>query len=161
MNHECPYHWQYLDAIDPRHQDKVGWCGPASLEIALRALGKPITQQEIVDSVDNIDDGMSWEEMIEVAENYGCSVVMYKNAEYNALVNVYDRTGCPIIVGWNSDRDGEPGAHFSVVKYANREMITLADPEYKDLFSLSRQAFEAVWKDDESERTFMVVMPKP
>lgn len=152
-------HTRYIDAIQPNHQNGVGHCGPASLEIAFRALGKNVTQEEIAAEVDNVDDGMSWGEMIRVAMNHGFTVGVYKHSEYDALVNAYNRCACPIIVGWDSDRDGEPGAHFSVVKHVNGEMIRLADPQFEDYYSLSRPDFEAVWYDAESNRAFMAIMP--
>lgn len=158
---ERPAHTRYIDAIEPSHQGTEGWCGPASLEIAFRALGLHVSQEEIVEDVANVNEGMSWLDMVEQADRHGFAVGLYKGAEYEALVNAFNRCACPIIVAWNSDRDGEPDAHFSVVKHVNGEMIKLADPQFEDYYSLSRPDFEAVWFDAETHHAFMVVMPNP
>lgn len=159
MSHERPAHTRYIDAINPVHGGEVGHCGPSSLRIAFNALGKHVTEQEIADAIQDVEDGMSWVEMIAVAQQHGCVVGVYKSAEYEALVNAYNRSACPIIVGWDSDRDGTPGAHFSVVKHVNGEMITLADPQFEDLYSLSKLDFMEKWFDDDSRHAFMVLMP--
>ena len=91
-------------------------CGPSSLQIALRALDKKMDDWVIPLVVEDIAAGLSWDEMQMVAHIYCCEAVLNKNSSYQHLVDAHNETGCPIIVGWDSDRDGEAGAHFSVVK---------------------------------------------
>jgi len=151
---------EYLRAIEPTRQQEANFCGPASLEIALRALGIEADQDTIVKTVDNIEDGMSWQEMENAVRLYGCGALRSKEASYDNLLDVHYETGLPIIVAWMSDRDGESGAHFSVVKRMNLRSITLADPEYQDFVTYLSVEFIEKWKDAETERAFMAIVPE-
>lgn len=150
---------KYLKPIEPTRQTGEGYCGPASLEIALRVFGLEVDQDTIGKTVDKIEDGMSWDEMENAARLCGCSVFRDREASFDHLFDAYSETGLPIIVAWMSDRDGEPGAHFSVVKSINGQMITLADPQYEDFVTYSRDDFFQRWKDAETERAYMVIFP--
>lgn len=150
---------EYLKAIEPTHQTGEGWCGPASLFLALRALGIEADQDTIAKTVDDIEEGMSWEEMENAVCLYGCSAIRKKESSYDHLLDDHYETGLPIIVAWMSDRDGEPGAHFSVVKRMNMRSITLADPEYSDLITYSQPDFISRWRDAETEKAFMIIFP--
>ena len=148
-----------LRKIEPVHQTGVGACGPASLEISLRALGIEADQDTIAKTVDNINEGMSWEEMENAVRMYGCEAFRDKESSYDHLLDAHYETGLPIIVAWMSDRDGEPGAHFSVIKRMNMRSITLADPEYQDFVTYSQPDFMAKWRDEETQRAYMIVFP--
>ena len=60
---------QYIEAIEPHHEGAS--CGPASLEIALRAVGVRVDQSEIAMLVEDVNEGLSWEEMRTMAHVYG------------------------------------------------------------------------------------------
>ena len=152
-------HGQYLRAIEPTHQTGEGWCGPASLFVALRALGIETDQDTIAKTVDDINGGMSWVEMENAARLLGCAVFRDKESSYDHLLDAHYETGLPIIVAWMSDRDGEPGAHFSVIKRMNMRSITLADPEYQDFVTYSQPDFMEKWRDEETQRAYMIVFP--
>ena len=151
---------EYLRRIEPIHQHSEGYCGPASLLVALRALGIEADQDTIDKTVYNIKDGMSWEEMENAVRLYGCSAFREKETSYDHLLDAHYETGLPIIVAWMSDRNGEEdGAHFSVVKHMNLMSITLADPEFEDYITYSSVEFMKKWRDEETERAYMVIFP--
>lgn len=128
--------------------------------MALRAFGIEADQDTIAKTVDDIQDGMSWEEMENAARLYGCNVFRDRESSYDHLLDAHYETGLPIIVAWMSDRDGDPkAAHFSVVKRMNLRDITLADPQLEDFITYSSVEFMEKWSDFETERAFMVVFP--
>lgn len=150
----------YIDKIEPVHETGEGWCGPASLEIALRALGIEVNQEAIATVFDDIEEGLSWDDMQRIAGAYGCPTFRDWEASYENLAIVFNETSLPIIVAWMSDRDGEPGAHYSVVKHIDAQSIILADPEYEDYVMYSRDSWMKRWYDEETRRAYMVIFPK-
>ena len=151
---------EYLRHIESVHQTGEGYCGPSCIEISLRALGIEADQDTIAKTVEDITEGMSWEEMENAVRLCGCSAFREKEASYDHLLDTHYETGLPIIVAWMSDRDGEgEGAHFSVVKRMNLLSITLADPQFQDYITYSSVEFMKKWRDAETERAYLVIFP--
>ena|SRR3990167_7064899 len=147
-----------LELLEP-YEQKYNWsCGSASLLVCYRAYGIKITEDEIIKESFTDEEGMSWQQMREHVDSMGFKPHHKKYASYDTLLNTLVRTQSPTIVCWMSDRDGEDGAHFSVVKTMTPDSISILDPAFGDMHTMNRWAFEEKWMDQETHNAFLTIL---
>src|SRR3972149_4210269 len=143
-----------IDRIAPYEQKYEASCGPASLSIALRALGHSNTEERIMREGEMSMTGVEWEDMLKyVSDKMFYPLVYRTRATYEDLLEEHQDIGYPIFVCWKTDRTlreggnfagsfkAEPGPHFSVVKYMTKDEIYIADPSFGDIFKMTREDF--------------------
>jgi len=117
-------------------------CGPYALEAVLRFYGDKISPAALSRLCRTNRHGTSPENLAAAARARGFTVKTKEWAEINDLIKEL-RRGFPPIVLWFSENEG----HYSVIVGADRQFITLADPELGKNRKLSRSVFRRVWFD--------------
>lgn len=129
-------------------QVSSGYCGPASLLIAFRALGMPEgrpepTEQDIGEQAGTDEAlGTTLAGMEQAARFYGYDATAKTGATFEQLANALASGAVPI-VAWFSDTDG----HYSPVQEVTPTDITLSDPETAAPNRFTLQDFLAIWQD--------------
>ena len=147
-----------MKEAEPYEQTERFSCGPSSLFICYRSFGLDITEQEIINSTGATDEqGSDWEDLERDAKGRGFTATMHNNGSYGSLM-LSMAGDTQVIVGWWSTRQvGADFAHYSVVRRITPEDITLMDTSFGDEFTMTRQAFEHSWRDEETEHGFLVL----
>lgn len=146
---------------DPYEQRKTYTCGPATLLMAYKYLGKNFLEEDIAEKLHTDKEGTSWEELIAHPSNLGYRVEFTSNADWEDLRRNMDKG--VVCVSWQTDRYGEPDGHFSLVADMTDDMIELANPglsidKWPDIFD--KQTFMSKWQDEQLSKCFMVIIPK-
>lgn len=134
-------------------QEVDGTCGPVSLRMALTCFGIYVSERELVyrcrtwlGILDSIYfGGTRHTHLAEAAAGYRQVRRFSYETEWEVLVaTLSPRT--PGIVEWISDRDWDQAdCHYSVAIEAGGDWITLADPQFGDVWTCSREHFERKW----------------
>lgn len=150
-----------VDLIMPYEQVYDWSCGPASLHIAYNALGRDISEDQLIKEADCNEDGTEWKEMLANPSRHGFGVWEGHKADYDDLSRLVQVIGYPVIVPWYSSRGKTPDAdHYSVIKRISPLGVLLADPGQGDYFPIQRDEFIKRWTCNGNNRDYLVVVPQ-
>lgn len=149
------------DRIEAEEQSYDWDCGPMSLRIVYKALGKNIPEDQLVKELDCDEDGTEWQEMEAHIRRKGFNCWVQEKSNYESLAVIYQRTGLPIIVyWWKPDGETPPDYHYSVVKKVTDGEITIADPGDGKFHTYSKEGWNKLWRDEDGNKSFLVIVPK-
>ena len=122
-----------------------GFCGPASLKIALSYFNKEFSEKKLTKLTKaNRQFGTEHEGMIKAIKKINGYVFAKENSTINDLEYFIKKENLPVIVGW-FDNDGD---HYSVVFDINSKNIILADPACNQpKREIKRKIFPKIWFD--------------
>lgn len=123
-------------------ETREGFCGPASLKIALSRLGIDKTERELVKLTKCQEGGVELEELLKVAKKFKVKGFIVEN---HGIIEIrkYLRKKYIIIVAWFNQDDG----HYSVVSRIDKENIYLQDPELGHPRAIRIEKFKRIWFD--------------
>jgi len=140
---------RYTDLIQPYTQLSDTSCSAASLHMAYKALGKNYFEEGIMEQFDTEHRGYAeWEDLIMHPGTVRFTSFVFTDCGYDLLREIYEYHGFPTIVLWSPNHNHEDVSHFSPIKIVNHEKITIADPYYGDMETLSRKSFIRAWRND-------------
>lgn len=126
-------------------QENEAYCGPAVVQLVLRRFGVELAQRDIAKELEtDMVVGTSASELQKFFEKRGLAVERKNNATWEELQTAPARGVA--IVGY-IEPEGDP--HYAVVKSADHQAITLADPWHGDDFVLPKEEFLKRWVDNE------------
>lgn len=117
--------------VKPRRQRTQYTCMSTSMAMALTAVGKDTTEDE-VNKVMGARPmrGASWEQAIACAQHYGCRATLICPSTVKQLKEYTDR-GVPVMIAWNPE--GRDWSHASVVFDVDDNFnVHVADPNIPD-----------------------------
>ncbi|MDO8429577.1 MAG: cysteine peptidase family C39 domain-containing protein [Candidatus Daviesbacteria bacterium] len=131
----------------------TGYCGPASLKIALSYYNVEKEEKELAELCNVSKElGTNDKSLKKAAEELGFKVEIQNFCEYSDLER-WLRKGVPVIVDWftrgrsdYSDSEVADG-HYSVVIGIDEKNIYLQDPEIGRTRAINRKDFMRVWFD--------------
>lgn len=146
------------ERLNPYEQKTDYTCGPASLLIAYRLLGRNYNEEVLAVELGTTKKGTDWEQMISHPAKLGYKVEFKANATWANLVSALKRG--VVIVGWEADDDGAPEGHFSVIKSIAGNLIEIANPglppdEWPEI--IDKTAFLGKWRDEEMPRAMLII----
>ena len=135
-------------------QQETGWCGPASLQIALAHLGEEYEQDWIAHTTAcSVFGETSNDAMLRFVSLNGFSFWCLVLARWEDLLF---GDGVVTIVDYTKDGVG----HYSVVVDRKQEYLYLADPEVGNIEVWERKLFEEHWHDDGCSRWALIIYKK-
>ena len=123
------------------HQQKEGFCGPASLKIVLRFFGVKKSEKELGELMGcTRHKGVTGFEIVTAAEKLGFKGYVKDFSTLEEMREILARK-IPVIVEWFSEI--EP--HFSVVARVDDNFVYLQDPEIGDMRKIELKTFDRIW----------------
>jgi len=132
------------------YREVGGNCGPASLRIALRQLGKDVAEKTLAErGGGNPEDGTSPEGLARAARDSGARAKIVENMSIGQLKKLTD-AGTPVIVDYqDGPADSYNNGHYSVASKVGKT-VTLSDPSSKNpLREVPVGNFVDRWHDEE------------
>ena len=132
-------------------QKKEGWCGPTSLQYALKKQGVNTSQEYLVEMTGTTTKkGVDPGKLSEVARKYGMKVETVRND--NPLttlvqINKFIDDGYSVIVDYLVGKDIKSDGHYAVVHKIEDGQIKLLDPQNAKITSFKLNRFVNKWKD--------------
>lgn len=140
---------RYTDFIQPYKQLSKTSCSAASLHMTYKSLGFNLFEEGMMEQFDTEYRGYAeWEDLIRHPPTVGFTQFTFNDCRYDLLREIYEQYGFPTIILWSPNHNHEDVGHFSPIKIVNHEEITIADPYYGDMETLSRKSFIKVWRND-------------
>ncbi len=135
-------------------------CGPAALLTALsyfQQIPAELTEQALAHRMaTNRHDGTEEAAMIETASQLGYTVASGDGGTA-ALLHERFKNQQPCVVSWNTDDD----YHFCVVIGVDDHKVALADPWYRGVKMIDRDAFERAWVNSQGVRGWWMALRAP
>jgi len=106
-------------------------CMAASISAALRALGKPFTEEDVNKVLGAAPlRGARWEEAMATLQYFGCRGTLVVPATLT-MVKSWTDQGYPVLIAWNPE--GRPWSHASVVAdVSSTGIVKVMDPNIPD-----------------------------
>ena len=125
------------------YRQQSGYCGPASLKMALAYFGVNKSERELGQlSGCSKRWGTPGEGLLAAARKLGFEGEIIDQADINQL-RAYIKKKIPVIVNWFSTDEG----HYSVVVDVTQTHVVLQDPERGRRRSMPTALFKRVWFD--------------
>lgn len=151
-------------------QEQSGWCGPAVIQMVLKAAGIDNQQKEIANKVYLRWWGTTQDAMIAYLSQYFKEMGSSQNLGIKEAKK-HLSLGRIVVVDWWNDLDGsdEPDGHYSVLLFISPDnILTLADPSCDGGFrKIAAKDFIRRWYDYKdfncnikSQRWLLWVNPK-
>jgi len=132
-------------------------CGPATMKLVYGCFGVEYDEETLIQELNTRpEEGTDWIDMIRHPYERGYNISFLNYSNWKALYRNWMH-GFPIIVGWMSPNGGVEEGHYSVVKYMDKQCITLADTAEGKEIQMKKDAFISVWHDDETSAAFLVI----
>ena len=144
-------------AIPFFHQKTEFTCGPASLEMVMRFLGKRVSEEKIRREAGTArEHGTSHQGMIEAATKEGFYCYINEASSLHEAKHFLE-LHIPVIVDYTEPSDDE--GHYAVVTGFSDNAIILNDPWNGRNFSISEKEFLRRWYDRDlrSNRWLIIV----
>jgi ABC-type bacteriocin/lantibiotic exporter with double-glycine peptidase domain len=125
------------------------WCGPASMEQALKKQGVKVKQEEIAKKTGTTKDGVDPEPLSEMAKRMGVgSKVVSGNKPKELLNNLNNeiKKGKSVILDYLDGNKKTDGHYVTMVK-KNKSMLEIIDPYMKKRKLMDIHDFIKHWKD--------------
>lgn len=157
------------------HMQSPGFCGPASLKIALTKFGKTCDEGQLAKLCGATEEeGTDHESLVAGAVKLGATVFEKSNGSIEELKFFVHKKRLPVIVGWWADDGSNPNresenpeddqGHFSVIYAITKTHIYLLDPSSDTgITRLSIKKFLSCWFDTDTpqyvrvNRWYMVI----
>lgn len=126
------------------HRQLPGFCGPASLKMALSYFGHNFSEQQLAKwSKATAKEGTEHGGMVEAAKKAGAEVRAKEGGTIEDLEKYVNQLRLPVIVGW-FDHDDD---HYSVVVKVTGKWLYLADPQMRKTRRFAKGFFPKIWFD--------------
>lgn len=128
----------------PAYRQRPGFCGPASLKIALGYYGVDVSEAELGRlSGCTAESGVGTKGIVRAAKAFGFTATVIDHATMAMLKDYAGKRKLAVIVDWFST----DGGHYSVVAGVDARNIYLQDPELGHLRAMKIETFLGVWFD--------------
>ena len=136
---------------------KMNFCGPACLAMAMQYFGKDISQDDIGYEYNAQYFGMSLKDMVQAAEDRGFRAEKHECEGIDFLLRNIDE-GNPVIVAQPLNMTN-PSGHFRIVIGYDKEdgKIMFHDPEFEANLEFSYRLFDWLWNMAGYKRTALVL----
>jgi hypothetical protein len=145
-----------------KFQEKMGWCGPAVIQMALLACGINKSQNEIAKDVYKDWWGTAQQLILAYISRF-FKIVNYKQDATLKDVSYHLKKGHIVILDWWDDIDTEDsgGGHYSIAADYDYKLraLTLVDPTHArpGIWTIADKEFNKKWYDtlDVHDRTWL------
>ncbi|OGM10710.1 hypothetical protein A2Z22_05410 [Candidatus Woesebacteria bacterium RBG_16_34_12] len=139
-----------------KFREKKEWCGPAVIQMVLKASGIRRTQKEIAKDVYKPWWGTNQQTMLAYLSRFFKLVNFKQNATISDITFHLKKGHIVVVNWWDNFPPGEPEGHYTIVSsYDNRKKeITMVDPailgpllEKKGIYAMKVKEFNKRWYD--------------
>lgn len=132
-------------------QQKDGWCGPASLQYALRKMGKVMSQRTLAKKLKTtVSGGTDPKDIKKVVVKMGFKAKVHQGKNPRKTLASLDKNvkkGGTSIVDYLAGKDINNDGHYSVLEKADKKKVSLWDPSPGKKRSVGTKKFVKSWKD--------------
>jgi len=132
-------------------QDKSGWCGPAVIQMVLKAASIKKSQKSIANDVYQKWYGVTPQIMIVYLSRFFNSLGYKESAEKSDIIFHLKKKRLIIVDWWDDiDLDEKPDGHYSLILNFDKKQnkFTLADPSAgRGIWQMDAEEFRSKWYD--------------